>query len=540
MPLSSVNSVPLPIYKKLEDTPATNEVGDLKGKSVGSASANSDAVRLATRSEEQQTGSLKNKLLSSLSHLGEKIENFFKNLLPSKSTSEKTQSTAAPQAPLSQEQIAKKMAEIGLKLGVDALGTAKLDILAQISGSGLKEQHSELATGNGALRSVATGLKSIEKLGSAEHQVKASQIFSQDVAGIPFQQWATTGSTASDFVQQASAENLQLAAQSLNEIAKSIADLAEDVRNFLNPNVDSAAISPQTEITTEYSNSSNSVANRYEADNDLGIGGGRSAKDLGRKTALDAISFLSKSVAPSKQVHISSDTINNLQDAIASNDVNFYQLKNSAVSFGDLQTLRELALSTNPQSSELNAAGNLGASINELSSTRPNLGNILTSVQTFIEESNQAWSEHNEDRHKQFMATNTNPENKYKDNSFDAGLRSKFNEQLMTKQLSQMPSSNIQQAYEQLDGQFGDRMRGIMEFSADQVGKADISDVMTSEALKYSTVIDGLMDSLNLKLNPDSDKPLGKPTNVSNIAQLSPLEQAALSRIGITKQILEE
>ena len=112
MPLSSVNSVTLTSYKKLEDTPATNEVGDLKGKSVGSASADSDAVRLATRSEEQQTGSLKNKLLSSLSHLGERIENFFKNRLPSKSTSEKTQSTAAPQAPLSQEQVAKKMAEI--------------------------------------------------------------------------------------------------------------------------------------------------------------------------------------------------------------------------------------------------------------------------------------------------------------------------------------------------------------------------------------------------------------------------------------------
>ncbi|MPY25659.1 hypothetical protein FM037_27745 [Shewanella psychropiezotolerans] len=536
MPLSSVNSVTLTSYKKLEDTPATNEVGDLKGKSVGSASADSDAVRLATRSEEQQTGSLKNKLLSSLSHLGERIENFFKNRLPSKSTSEKTQSTAAPQAPLSQEQVAKKMAEIGLKLGVDALGAAKLDILAQVSGSELKEQHSELATGNGALRSVATGLKSIEKLGSAEHQAKASQIFSQDVAGIPFQQWATTGSTASKFVQHASADDLQLAAQALNDVAKSIAELAEDVRNFLNPNVDSAALSPQTAIPFE------STASRYATDNDLGIDGGRTAKDLGRKTALDAISFLSKSVAPSKQVHISSDTINNLQDAIAANDVNFYQLKNSAVSFGDLQTLRELALSTNPQSSELNAAGNLGATINELSSTRPNFGNILTSVQTFIEESNQAWSEHHEDKHKQFMATNTNPENKYKDNSFDAGLRSKFNEQLIAEQLSQMPTSNMQQAYEQLDGQFGDRMRGIMEFSAAQVGKADISDVMTSEALKYSTVIDGLMDSLNLKLNPasDSDKPLGKPTNVSNIAQLSPLEQAALSRIGITKQILEE
>ena len=183
-----------------------------------------------------------------------------------------------------------------------------------------------------------------------------------------------------------------------------------------------------------------------------------------------------------------------------------------------------MAIAKEHQAKAINAAGNLGASINELSSTRPNLSNILTSVQTFIEESNQAWSELNADKPNLLL---------------DAGARSAFNQRLITEQLDQMPTSSMQQAYEQLDGQFGDRMRGIMEFSAAQVGLADITDVMTSEALKYSTVIDGLMDSLNLKLNPGADKPLGNLTYVSNIAQLNPLEQAALSRIGITKEILE-
>ncbi|WP_394390405.1 hypothetical protein [Shewanella woodyi] len=523
MPLSSVNSVTLTSYKKLEET--TNEVADLKGKSVSSTAADSDAVRLSSHTEEQKTGGLKDKFFASLSNLGERIENFFKNLLPSKSSNEKNHNITVPQTSLSQEQAAKEMAKMGLEVGSKALGGEKLDILTTISGEELKDKHTELATGNGALRSIATGLRSIQQLGTPEYQAKATQILNQEISGIPFQQWATTGSKASEQVQKMSPNELQIAAQALNETAQSIAELSEDIRNFLNPNVDNAAINPQTNVDTKPSNSASNIANLYEADNDLGIGGGRYAKDLGRKTTLDAISSLSRSVAPSKQVHISSDTINNLQDAIATNDVNFYQLKSNAISFGDLQLLRELALSTNPQNDELNTAGNLGSSINELSSVRPNMSNILTSVQTFIKESNQAWSKLNANDPEQL---------------FDAGAQSAFSQQLITEQLNLMPTSSLQQAYEQLDGQFGDRMRGIMEFSAVQVGMADISDVMTSEAFKYSIVIEGLMDSLNLKLNPDSDKPLGKPTEISNIAQLSPLEQAALSRIGINKQILEE
>lgn len=483
MPLSSVNSVTLPSYTKLEDTPATTEVGDLKGKSVSSAAVDSDAFRLATRSEVQQTGGLKNRLLSSLSHLGEKIENFFKHLLPGK-----TQRTAAPQAPLSQEQVAKEY----LQLAVDK-GFSQVDILAQVSGSELKEQHSALATGNGALRTVATGLRSIQQFGSTEHQAKASLIFSQDVAGIPFQQWATTGATASEFVQQASAEKLQLAAQSLNHMAQSIADLVEDVHHSLKPNIPSPH---QTE--------------------------------MGRKTALDAISFLAQSVAPSKQVHISNDALDELQKDITSNKVNFYQLQNSVVTLGDLQILRELALSTNPQSSTLNAAGNLGASINELTNTRPNLGNILTSVQTFIEESNQAWSKLNADKPEQLI---------------DAVARSTFNKQLISAQLAQMPDSAKKQAYEQLDGQFGERMRGIIDFAVEKVTLSDYTQddpVMISTVVKYGTVIEGLVDSLKLNLNTDLDKRIPQPAYISESSQLSPFEQAALSRVGITKQIIQE
>lgn len=516
MPLSSVQAVTLTSFKRLEDAHSTNEVSSLNGKSVSSASIDKDATRLACRTEPQQTGGLKNKLLTGLSHLSEKVQSFFKNLLSGENKTEKTQSAATPQTPLSQEQVAKEY----LKLGVEK-GFTQLDTLAQISGSELKERHTELATGNGALRTVATGLRSIQQFGSAEHQMKASLIFDSDVTGIPFQQWATTGSTASELVQQSSADSLQNTAQALNDVAKSIAELTEEVRNFLSPNVDNSTASSLTNIDTKERKAEN-------IEQEAGKGGGRSAKDSGRKTALDAISLLSTSVAPSKQVYLSSDTINNLQDAISSNEVNYHQLTNNTVSFGDLQTIRELALTITPPNSQLNEAGNLGSGINELSTSHPNIGNILTSIQTFIGESNQAWSELNASNPEQLL---------------DAVARSTFNKQLISEQLSKMPVHAMQQAYEQLDGKFGERMRGIIDFAVEKVTLSDYTQdnpVMISTAVKYSTVIEGLMESLKLHLNQHLDHPIAQPTYISDSSQLSPLEQAALSRVGITKQIIEE
>ncbi|NRD71765.1 hypothetical protein HQQ94_00550 [Shewanella sp. VB17] len=520
--LSAVNPVILTSYKKLEEIPAATAAGNLNGKSVSSVPVDANATRLTTHDETQQKETLKDKLLAGFTTIGNKFENWFNNLFSSSNSdnSGKPQSVT-PQAALSAEQLMGKMA---LEL-IAEKGFSKLNILENLSAAELKDKHNELASGNGALRSTATDLRCIQQFGSDDDKAAVSEILKKNVAGIPFQQWATTGSTASTFVEKTSAEDLQSAAEALNEIAKSIAELAEDFRNYLNPNVDSAALGPQTEITTQYLNASQSVANRYEKDHDLGVGGGRSAQDSGRSSALDAISLLSMSVAPSKQVHISSDTINNLQDAISSDNINFYQIKDNAVSFGDLQLLRELALSTNPQNNELNGAGNLGASINELSSTRPNISNILTSVRTFIEESNQAWATHNVGKPEQLM---------------DAVARSAFNQGLITTQLDLMPNSYLQQAYEQLDGAFGDRIRGVIDVAVEKVTFNVEDPVMISTAVKYSTVIEGMIDCLNLKLNPGVDKPIPPSSYISNTSQLTPLEKAALSRVGITKQILEE
>lgn len=518
MPLSSVNSVTLTSYKKLEDLPQSIQTGQLKGKDVSTTSPETNALRLAARSENQTSGTLKNKILTGLSEFGKSIEHLFKRLFTSQDPKAPAPATQAPlqDAPLSKEQIAKEFLSVGV-----AKGFSQLSTLTELSGETLKARHTELASGNGALRTVATGLRAVQQFGSPEHQEKATAIFNQDISGIPFQQWATTGSSASDLVNQASSDALQTASDAFRHLAGEISQLAQDVNQYLSPEPspnDAKLTTAQTEQFETSQAKQNSAASSRAT----------SPQDPGRKTTLNAVSLLSRAVAPSQQVHLSSDSLNHLQEAISNNDITFSQIKNSAVSFGDLQILRELALSVNPRNTELETAGNLGASINELTSIRPNIGNILASVKEFIEDSNQSWSQLNENNPEQLM---------------DAVARSTFNKQLISEQLNQMPASSKQQAYEQLSGGFGERMRGIIDFAVEKVTLSDYTQddpVMISTAVKYSTVIDGLIESLNQNLSHNTEQPITKPAYISDISQLSPLEKAALNQVGITTQIIEE
>ena len=276
------------------------------------------------------------------------------------------------------------------------------------------------------------------------------------------------------------------------------------------------------------------IAARYEADNDLGIGGGRSAKDDSKKTALDAVSFLSTpsgiKVKPDMMIGnlelmLGSKEINKLQDALSNGDISFTMIKNSVSSKGDLSMVRELALST-VSKQEAKYAGSIGEMVNSLSHTRPNIGAVMQGLKGFIDTSAQKWHE----------KTREKPED-----SLDANAHARFDEALMNSALNDMSTSDLKDTLTHLEGPFGERMRSVLGFVAGQVPMSDLAQddrVLISTSMRFSGVIEGLITAIREKLGENTDVPFKDGERINSLEQLKPLEKAALLRVGISEEML--
>ena len=81
--------------------------------------------------------------------------------------------------------------------------TAELELL---NGHYLLEKHKDLASGNGALRSLVTAIYGLKKL-PQDNEVKSLNhegmlILNKEIAGIAFQQWGTPQGSVNDFLQR--------------------------------------------------------------------------------------------------------------------------------------------------------------------------------------------------------------------------------------------------------------------------------------------------------------------------------------------------
>ena len=340
------------------------------------------------------------------------------------------------------------------------------------------------------------------------------------VGGQPFQQWATTGSgeakDASTFLNEASSEELQAASDKINQLSVQISKLKDELIDY---------IQPQQTTSASEEKPANSVESRYEADNDLGIGGGRSAKDNSVKTTLDAVSFLATKVAPNTTPTLSSESINALQDAIADGTVSFSMIQNTNPNKGDLAMIRELALST-VSNQDATYTGELGSIVDSLSHSRSNAGTVMQGIQGFIDMSASQWHAKTADK----------PED-----AIDANAHAKFDRELMKSSFDSMSQSDLEQALAQLEGDFGQNLRGIMGLVAEKVPVSDDAQenpVLISSAMRYGNVIEGLITALKEKLGEPTDTRFADAPMIRNISELTAFEKAALLRVGITEEMM--
>ncbi|MEX0336335.1 ADP-ribosyltransferase [Vibrio tubiashii] len=491
-------------------TEMSAQTGALGDKPVTSIATPKEVQQLAERTESSSRTSLKDKVISWLSG----AVNAIKGLFVSKDKPVSSMTPTGQTQQLSREE----MGKVALKESLN--GLTQLDTLSSLDGESLKQQHRELATNNGALRSTVTALQTIKLFGTETQKTAASNILSDMVGGQPFQQWATTGSgeakDASTFLNDASSEELQAASDKINQLSVQISKLKDELIDYLQPH--------QTASASEVK-PANSIESRYEADNDLGIGGGRSAKDNSVKTALDAVSFLATKVAPSTTSTLSSESINALQDAIADGTVSYSMIQNGALNKGDLAMIRELALST-VTNQDASYTGELGSIVDSLSHSRPNAGTVMQGIQGFIDMSASQWHAKTADK----------PED-----AIDANAHAKFDRELMKSSFDGMSQSDLKQALAQLEGDFGQNLRGIMGLVAEKVPVSDDAQenpVLISSAMRYGNVIEGLITALKEKLGEPTDARFADAPMISDLSELTAFEKAALLRVGITEEMM--
>jgi exoenzyme T len=102
----------------------------------------------------------------------------------------------------------------------------KTSELKSINAEQLRKDHTTLATGNGALRSLVTALSGIRdgsKIEATTHQ--AARLLELNLGGIALQQWGTTGRQASEWVSSATQEQLGEVAAGLNDLMHEVAQL---------------------------------------------------------------------------------------------------------------------------------------------------------------------------------------------------------------------------------------------------------------------------------------------------------------------------
>lgn len=492
-----------------DTTTGVGRMGQLEARQIATGQ---DAILLGSRSEPQKGQGLLSRLGAQLARPFVALKEWIGNLLGTdkRAAAPKAQTAASPE----DLQRLMKQAAFGSSLG----GFAKVDVLNNITAEQLGKDHATLATGNGPLRSLCTALQAVV-IGSQQPQLRelAAGLLARPIAGIPLQQWGTVGGKVTELLANATPELLQEAMSQLHTALGEVADLQRAIK---------------AEIAGEPAQSTTTTADAAPVQNGESKGVAleqvamaRQTPATGYKLALDLISYQASYLLrdqTSTTVTLSSSDLNALHQHIADGSINGSHMAKLQTR-GDLQTLRALALSL---ASGSDAKGSsLGHALDSLASARPNQRLVLGGLMQFASQGDQAWADH----------TAGKPEDR-----LDAGARQRFDGDNMKEAVKRLGASEARQVLQQLEGAFGDRVRGISDLAvelvspfADTVPEAVLTSRLTRMGTVVSTLIDQIKEHLALPLSAHSDA-----SQIDSVDQLTPLELAALAHIGVDESYL--
>ncbi|MUG30396.1 ADP-ribosyltransferase [Aeromonas salmonicida] len=493
---------------------ATTGVGRMGQMEARQVATGQDAILLGSRSEPQKGQGLLSRLGAQLARPFVAIKEWISNLLGTdkRAAAPKAQTAVSPE----DLQRLMKQAAFGSSLG----GFAKADVLNNITGEQLGKDHASLATGNGPLRSLCTALQAVV-IGSQQPQLRelAAGLLARPIAGIQLQQWGTVGGKVTELLTSAPPELLKEAMSQLHTAMGEVADLQRAV---------------QAEVAGEPAQSATIGADaaRVQSGETKGVAREqitmeRQTPATGYKLALDLISYQASYLLrdqASTEVTLSSSDLNALHQHIADGSINGSHMAKLQTR-GDLQTLRTLALSL---ASGSDAKGSsLGHALDSLASVRPNQRLVLGGLMQFAGQTDQTWADQTAGK---------------QEDRLDAGARLRFDTGHMKAELDRLGDSEAQQVLQQLEGAFGDRAKAICDFAVAQVSTFADSErspeaVLVSRLTRMGNLVGSLTDTLKVRLQlPESAR--GEPTMIDTASQLTPLELAALTYIGVDEHYL--
>lgn len=173
------------------------------------------------------------------------------------------------------------------------------------------------------------------------------------------------------------------------------------------------------------------------------------------------------------------------------------------------------------------------SALNEIkkSAKTENINMLLINLKIFIEEIDKEWSIKNKGNEKELL---------------DHEARREFNREIITKYLFPFSSEKAIEEQEQeqeqilnkMEGAFGKRLRGIMEFTAYKVGKNVEDPALISAAYKYQPLMEDFIIILRQQLKKE-EKIIDNPEHISTLEELTKLERDTLLQINIHSSVLE-
>ncbi|GEM77726.1 hypothetical protein [Vibrio sagamiensis] len=216
---------------------------------------------------------------------------------------------------------------------------------------------------------------------------------------------------------------------------------------------------------------------------------------------------------------------NELANAVASRTENAPEskLKDKVISFvaGALNAIREITAFIKARF----VTPNIGTTLNSLSESNPNIGKVVQGLAGFIGSSAIQWHEKNVG----------NPENE-----MDAGAQSRFYESLIRNKLNEMNDTDVAVMLEQLEGDFGQRLRSVLTFAAEKVPMARAAqkdELLISKSNALPRVTESLITELRERLRLPSEQ-IKDIKFIDSVTELDQPELAALKQVGFTEKML--
>ena len=209
---------------------ASGRLGQIEARQVATPS---EAQQLAQRQDAPKGEGLLARLGAALVRPFVAIMDWLGKLLGSHARTGPQPSQDAQPAVMSSAVVFKQMV-LQQALPMTLKGLDKASELATLTAERLAKDHTRLASGDGALRSLATALVGIRDGSLIEaSRTQAARLLEQSVGGIALQQWGTAGGAASQHVLSASPEQLREIAVQLHAVMDKVALLRHAVEREL-------------------------------------------------------------------------------------------------------------------------------------------------------------------------------------------------------------------------------------------------------------------------------------------------------------------